>query len=110
MPNAESRIGQRVARQVTQALSEGVPSINDTAKYLGMSSRTLQRRLSEEGLVYQQLVDDTRRDLSARLLQKNGYSLAEIAFLTGYAEQSTFTRAFKRWYGQTPAGFRRTMP
>lgn len=105
----ESRIDHRVARQITQALSEGVPSINDIARQLGMSSRTLQRRLSDEGLVYQELVDDTRRDLAVRLLKKNEYSLAEIAFLTGYAEQSTFTRAFKRWHGQTPTGFRRAM-
>lgn len=105
----ESRIDQRVARQITQALSEGVPSISDIAQQLGMSSRTLQRRLSDEGLVYQELVDDTRRDLAVRLLEKNDYSLAEIAFLTGYAEQSTFTRAFKRWHGQTPTGFKRSM-
>jgi AraC-like DNA-binding protein len=105
----ENRIDQRVARQVIQALSEGVPSINDIAQQLNMSSRTLQRRLSDEGFVYQELVDDTRRDLAVRLLEKKEYSLAEIAFLTGYAEQSTFTRAFKRWHGQTPTGFIRSL-
>ncbi|WP_375750616.1 AraC family transcriptional regulator ligand-binding domain-containing protein [Vibrio sp. HN007] len=105
----QNRIDQRVARHVTQALSEGVPSLNEIAKQLGMSSRTLQRRLSDEGLVYQGLVDDTRRDLAIRLLEKNEYSLAEIAFLTGYSEQSTFTRAFKRWHGQTPTRFIRSM-
>ena len=105
----ENRIDQRVARQVAQALSEGVPSLNDIAQQLGMSGRTLQRRLSDEGLVYQELVDDTRRDLAVRLLEKKEFGLAEIAFLTGYAEQSTFTRAFKRWHGQTPTGFMRSM-
>ncbi|MDJ0833582.1 MAG: AraC family transcriptional regulator ligand-binding domain-containing protein [Gammaproteobacteria bacterium] len=105
----DSRIDQRVARQVTQTLSQGVPSISDIARQLGMSSRTLQRRLADEGLVYQELVDATRRDLAVRLLAKHEYSLAEIAFLTGYAEQSTFTRAFKRWHGQTPTGFRRSL-
>ncbi|NEO86668.1 MAG: AraC family transcriptional regulator [Spirulina sp. SIO3F2] len=105
----ESRIAQRIAKQITQALSEGVPSISKIAQQLGMSSRTLQRRLADEGLVYQKLIDETRRDLAVRLLKKNEYSLVEIAFLTGYAEQSTFTRAFKRWHGQTPTGFRRSL-
>ncbi|MEM9120421.1 MAG: AraC family transcriptional regulator ligand-binding domain-containing protein [Cyanobacteria bacterium P01_F01_bin.56] len=105
----KSRIDRRVAKQITQALSEGVPSISDIAQQLSMSSRTLQRRLADEGWVYQELVDDTRRELAVRLLERNDYSLAEIAFLTGYAEQSTFTRAFKRWHGQTPTGFRKSM-
>ena len=105
----ESRIDQQVAKQIIQALSEGVPSITNIAQQLGMSSRTLQRRLAEGGFVYQELVDDTRRELAIRLLEKNEYSLAEIAFLTGYAEQSTFTRAFKRWHGQTPTGFLRSL-
>ncbi len=105
----ERSIDLRVARQITKALSEGAPSISDIARQMGMSSRTLQRRLSDEGLVYQELVDNTRRDLAVRLLEESDCSLVEIAFLTGYAEQSTFTRAFKRWYGQTPSSFRRSM-
>ena len=105
----ESRIDQRVIRQITQALSEGIPTISKIADQLGMSRRTLQRRLADQGLVYQELVDETRRDLAVRLLERNEFSLAEIAFLTGYAEQSTFTRAFKRWHGLTPTGFRRSL-
>ena len=102
-------VSQQVAKQISQTLSEGVPSIGDIAARLAMSRRTLQRRLAEEGIVFQQLLDDTRRDLAIRLLESSEYSLAEIAFLTGYAEQSTFTRAFKRWRSQTPAGFRREL-
>ena len=105
----ESRIDQRVIRQITQALSEGIPTISKIADQLGMSRRTLQRRLADQGLVYQELVDETRRDLAVRLLERNEFSLAEIAFLTGYSEQSTFTRAFKRWHGLTPTGFRRSL-
>ncbi len=97
----------RVRAQITRALSEGVPKISDISMRLGMSNRTLQRRLAEEGYVYQDLVDAARRDLAVQLLRRTEFALAEIAFLTGYSEQSTFTRAFKRWHGQTPTSFRR---
>ncbi len=105
-----ARLDERVRVQVTQALSEGAPRISDVSARLGMSSRTLQRRLAAKGIAYQELVDDARRDLAEQLLRRTDFALAEIAFLTGYAEQSTFTRAFKRWHGQTPASFRRAMP
>ena len=71
-----------------------------------MSGRTLQRRLSERGLSYQSLIDQARRQLAQRLLRETDYSLAEVAFMTGFAEQSSFTRAFKRWAGQTPRSYR----
>ena len=101
-------LDELVSVQITQALSEGVPRIGDIAKRLELTSRTLQRRLAAGGHVFQDLVDDSRRNLAARLLGSTDYALAEVAFLTGYAEQSTFSRAFKRWYGQTPASFRRS--
>ncbi|MFK7843976.1 MAG: helix-turn-helix domain-containing protein [Rhodothermales bacterium] len=97
---------QHVLSQISQSLSEGVPTIFDTAQQLGMSGRTLQRRLSEQGYYFQTLVDESRRQLSESLLQETDYSLAEIAFMTGYSEQSAFTRAFKRWAGQTPRSYR----
>ena len=102
----DAGLAQRVRIQVSSSLSEGVPVISDVANRLGMSERSLQRRLSEQGYVYQGIVDDARRELSERLLRSSEYSLTEIAFLTGYSEQSTFTKAFKRWNGQTPRSFR----
>lgn len=71
-----------------------------------MGGRTLQRRLSERGYSFQTLVDESRRQLAEQLLQQTDYSLAEVAFMTGFSEQSAFTRAFKRWAGQTPRSFR----
>ena len=56
---------------------------------------------------FQAITEDTRRELAKGLLRDNRHSLAEIAFLTGFSEQSSFTRAFKRWVGQTPASYRR---
>ncbi|MDJ0859598.1 MAG: AraC family transcriptional regulator ligand-binding domain-containing protein [Dinoroseobacter sp.] len=97
----------RVLDQIGNALSEGVPTLAEVAEGLGMSSRTLQRRLSDDGLAYQDLVGEARRTLSEQLLRRTDYALAEIAFLTGFSDQSTFTRAFKRWHGRTPANYRR---
>ena len=102
----ERSLEHRVQARVSRALSEGVPAISDVARHLGMSGRTLQRRLAEAGLSYQVMVDEARRRLARNLLRKTDYSLAEIAFMTGFAEQSSFTRAFKRWAGQTPRSYR----
>ncbi len=105
--NDTSELERRILDQIGEALSEGVPTLADVARRMGMSSRTLQRRLAAEGLAYQDLVLDARKSLSEQLLRRTDYALAEIAFLTGFSDQSTFTRAFKRWHGQTPASFRR---
>ena len=95
-----------VLDRISRSLSEGVPAVSDVARHLAMSGRTLQRRLAEQGLSYQGLVDEARRRLAQRLLRETDYSLVEIAFMTGFAEQSSFTRAFKRWAGQTPRSYR----
>lgn len=97
---------QRVRRHIYNALSEGVPKISDIANHFGMSGRTLQRRLASQGYAYQTLVDESRHQLAKRLLHQTNYTLAEVAFLTGFSEQSAFTRAFRRWAGQTPRAFR----
>lgn len=99
-------IAQSVKIKLSQALSEGVPTLSDIARELTMSSRTLQRRLSEQGHSFQSIVDDTRRELAERLLKSSSHSLSEVAFLTGFSEQSAFNRAFKRWAGQTPRSYR----
>lgn len=105
----DTKFDQRVRAHIAQALSEGVPVVSAIAERMGMSGRSLQRRLSEHGYVYQELVDSARRDLAERLLGQSEFAIVEIAFLTGYSDQSTFTRAFKRWHGQTPANYRRTV-
>jgi len=104
----DSALDKRVKIQISQALSEGVPAISKIAGELAMSGRTLQRKLSEQGQSFQSLVDGTRRELAERLLSGSNHSLADIAFLTGFSEQSSFNRAFKRWAGQTPRSYRLT--
>lgn len=94
---------------IAQALNEGSPKMADIARGLGLSARSFHRRLSEHGMNFQALTEQTRRDLAEGLLQDESRSLAEIAFLTGFSEQSAFTRAFKRWVGMTPATYRKEM-
>lgn len=94
---------------IAQALSEGTPKMAWVAHGLGLSARSFHRRLSEHGMNFQTLTEETRRELAEGLLRDAGLSLAEIAFLTGFSEQSAFTRAFKRWLGTTPASYRKDM-
>ena len=91
---------------IATALSEGVPLLSDVASRLAMSGRTLQRRLAEQGASFQELVEEARRDLAMRLLRDTDFTLSEVAFMTGFSEQSALTRAFKRWMGLTPGVFR----
>lgn len=93
---------------IARALSDGLPSMEMVARRLGLSVRSLHRRLAEAGLTFQSLTEDTRRELAEGLLRDARYSIAEIAFLTGFSEQSSFTRAFKRWVGDTPANYRKS--
>ena len=93
--------------EIARALSEGLPKMADIARRLGMSVRSFHRRLAEQGLSFQTLTEETRREIALSMLKNEGYALSEIAFLTGFSEQSAFTRAFKRWMGVTPASYRK---
>ncbi|MEY8801439.1 helix-turn-helix domain-containing protein [Leisingera sp. XS_AS12] len=93
-------------RRLTPALSNGVPQAAKVARDMGLSERTLYRRLAEEGLTFRDVLIEAQSSLAQELLRDSTSSIAEIAFLTGFSEQSTFSRAFKRWVGQAPAQFR----
>jgi AraC-like DNA-binding protein len=92
---------------IARALSEGPPRMDSIARGLGLSARSFHRRLADHGLTFQALTDTTRRELAEGLLRDSRHGLAEIAFLTGFSDQSAFTRAFKRWVGETPASYRK---
>lgn len=99
-------VATRVHRAVTDALCDGPPSRARIARRLGMSDRTLHRRLADEGLTFKDVANRARREVAESLLALPDHSLAEVAFLTGFADQSAFQRAFKRWSGRTPLAFR----
>lgn len=100
------RIDREVIVRVAKTLSDGVPRLDQVASHLGVGSRTLQRRLAEQGHTYQSLVDEARREVALNLVEGGIHSLAEVAFLTGFSEQASFTRAFKRWSGKPPRAYR----
>jgi AraC-like DNA-binding protein len=94
-------------RTLVPLIREGNTSLAALARAHHSSPRTLQRRLSEQGTSFQQLLDDTRRHLAEGHLKESRLDLAEIALLLGYSEQSAFTRAFRAWTGLPPAQWRR---
>lgn len=102
--------GTRVTHQARQVLCrllpQGEPRREVVAQALHLSQRTLQRRLQEEGTSYQQLLDDTRRELAEQYLGQVSLTLLEIAYLLGFADPSNFFRAFRRWFGETPGEYR----
>lgn len=105
---AETPVEILVEREISRSLSEGVPRMAEVARRLAVSERTLQRRLAERNHSFRALVDTARRHVASSLLRSRRYTLTEIAFLTGFSEQSAFNRAFKRWTGKTPSEVRNT--
>ncbi len=91
---------------VRQRLMRGQSDLEGTAAALGITPRTLQRRLSEEGLSYGRVLANCRKERASNLLAKRSVSIGDISASLGYASQAHFTRAFKDWTGVTPREFR----
>jgi len=98
-------IRHAVQRLIAPRLQSGEPTIDSVARDLGMSSRTLARRLSEHGVTYRDLLTDLRRELAVRYLSDRCHSSAQIAYLLGFTDASTFSHAFKRWTGRPPSRY-----
>jgi AraC-like DNA-binding protein len=96
-----------VRSSVYRRLASGEPDIETIAADLGMASRALQARLRKSELTFSELVDDVRKSAAAVLLADERLTLVNAAFLLGFAEQSSFTRAFRRWYGMAPGEYRK---
>ncbi len=102
----EDSFTHAVQRALWHELSSGAPSIDRVASRLGVSGRSLQRRLAEEGTSFSVELDRFRRDMAQRLLRENDVAIYEVAYLLGYADPSAFHRAFRRWHGASPRHFR----
>ena len=87
---------------IAPLLPHGQARASEVARRLGMSHRTLARRLSSEGLTFSGILDELKSDLAKRYLKEKHLAISEIAWLLGYREVSAFTHAFKRWTGRTP--------
>jgi AraC-like DNA-binding protein len=97
---------RRAIREQMERVGRGVPTLEGVAKSLGVSPRTLQRRLGEESCSFRDAVESVREELARRYLADPAMGMGEIAFRLGYSEVSAFLRAFKRWTGVTPSQFR----
>jgi len=89
-----------------QGLAIGRAGAEDVAQRMGLSVRTLHRRLGEHRSAFREVLDEVRRERAEHYLRAPQHSLAEVAFMLGYTEQSAFQHAFKRWTGLTPKQYR----
>ncbi len=107
---ARARHGDTFIDDLRSVLSEAMcgarPAITNVARSLGMSARTMQRRLGSLGTSYQDVLDEVRNRSAQRLLAKTDLAVGEIAFLLGFEEVNSFIRAFQGWEKATPAGWR----
>lgn len=93
---------RQVVRVLGQLLPDGRPALGDVARTMAISPRALQAHLRAEGTSFQQLVDQVRRDAAMAALRDSDRPLVDIALMLGFADQTAFQRAFKRWTGRTP--------
>ena len=101
-----SQLRTRVENAISSLLPHGRVVVDDVARSLGMSKRTLARKLSDEGLNFTEVLQQLRRDLAVRYLDDPKLHVSKIAWLLGFNEVSAFTHAFKRWTGKTPSQMR----
>ncbi len=101
-----ARIAEKVRAELISRLPAGEPSRAAVAAALLLSEKTLQRRLKDEDASFQGILDETRRELAQQYLREGRVSVCEVTFRLGFSDQSSFTRAFKRWTGSAPGAYR----
>jgi AraC-like DNA-binding protein len=101
-----SELRTKVENAISSVLPHEKVRVEHVARNLGMSKRTLARKLADEGLNFSEIFQDLRRDLAVRYLDDRKLHVSKIAWLLGFHEVSAFTHAFKRWTGKTPREMR----
>jgi AraC-like DNA-binding protein len=104
--NAEQTVAARVKWILLRHLGGHSPDLGEVAKELGMSTRTLERRITGEGTSFRQLLNDARRELAKHYLLDPSFDVAATAYLLGYEDPNSFFRAFRKWEGTTPGEWR----
>lgn len=97
---------EAVRSVIAELLPTGHPTLENAAISLGISPRTLQRRLADDGLTFTQVIDEVRFNTARQLIIKQ-QKLADVATHLGYADAGSFTRAFERWTGMSPQKYRK---
>ncbi|MBI9083380.1 MAG: AraC family transcriptional regulator [Desulfobacterales bacterium] len=103
----KSQVAHQVRAKLIELLPLGEPAVERLARSIGMSTRSLSRYLRKEEVSYREILNDVRRYLSIQYLQQRHLSIIDVAFRLGYSDSSNFTRAFKGWFGLSPAGYRK---
>lgn len=103
---AQNSVAEQVKIVLKRSLASGQPALSDVARQLGMSDRTLQRRITGEGSTFRDLLADARRDLGRHLLIDTATDIDEVACLLGYQDTTSFYRAFREWEGMPPNRWR----
>jgi len=98
----EKTFAEQVKGILKQLFVGQCPTVQDLARELHLSTRTLQRRLTEQGFTFQHLLDEARRELARHYLLHSSRELNETAYLLGYEDANSFFRAFHHWEGTTP--------
>ena len=105
-PQVRPTVRSKAEDVLPKLLPHGKATASEVARQLGMSSRSLSRKLGEEGTSFAEILDQLRAALAKRYLHDETLPVSEIAWLLGYREVSSLTHAFKRWTGTTPRRFR----
>lgn len=103
---ASADVGEKVKITIKKTLAGKRPTLQYIAREQGLSTRTLQRRLTDAGITFQQLVEDTRREMARHYLKQGRMELNEAAYLLGYEDANSFFRAFHLWEGTSPGEWR----
>ncbi|GAB3777152.1 AraC family transcriptional regulator [Spirosoma horti] len=100
-------LSERITNYLLANAYLGLPTLDTIASNLNLSSRSLQRKLQEEGVTFQQLADSMRKSLALHYLQAGRHPVKEVSYILGYNELSAFSRAFRRWTGTTPVSYQK---
>ncbi len=106
---ASHPFSSKVSGWIMESLPSFFPTLQHTAAHLGVSIRTLQSRLREEGTTFNEISVQVRKQIALRYLQRGTYSVGDIAYALHFSEQSAFQNAFKKWTGQTPGQYRASL-
>lgn len=106
LPDPSDSFANRLRRLISAQLASGGATLTAAAHALKLGERSLQRRLADDGLTFDAIVEEVRRELALRYLADPALAIGEIAYLLGYSEPSAFHRAFRRWTGRTPEAWR----
>ena len=102
----KENIQARIKVKIIENLATGEIQQQEIAKSIGLSTRSLQRKLSLENTSYSEILDNTRQELAISYIKNNSYSITEIAYILGFTDVSSFTRAFRRWTASSPLHYR----